>query len=198
MAEAPTVTLEPKIVEYCSFTGVPAEFNDFLPADSLEFKRWKASQAGPEALEKLTLRDKEGNEIEKKLPGGKMKKKAKAQIVIETNTRNKKKMITTISGLELFNIKLADASKICGKKFACGCSVTKNAAGSDQIDMQGDFKDALVDLVLRQYGTSHGIGKDAIYYIDPESKTKKKKAYFADGSDSEDEDDVKGQEGSAA
>lgn len=58
------------------------------------------------------------------------------QVVIETNTRNKKKMITTVSGLELFNLKLADASKLFGKKFACGCSVTKNAAGVEQIDMQ--------------------------------------------------------------
>jgi density-regulated protein DRP1 len=58
------------------------------------------------------------------------------QILIETNTRNKKKMVTTVSGLELFGIKLADASKAFGKKFACGASVTKSATGAEQIDMQ--------------------------------------------------------------
>lgn len=58
------------------------------------------------------------------------------QVVIETNTRNKKKMITTITGLELFGVKLSEASKVFGKKFACGCSVTKSATGSEQIDMQ--------------------------------------------------------------
>jgi density-regulated protein DRP1 len=57
------------------------------------------------------------------------------QIVLETNTRNKKKMITTVTGLEQFGIKLQDAAKGFGKKFACGSSVTKSATGTDQIDM---------------------------------------------------------------
>ncbi len=56
--------------------------------------------------------------------------------MIETNTRNKKKMTTTVMGLEMFGIKLAEASKMCGKKFACGCSVTKGPTGAEQIDMQ--------------------------------------------------------------
>jgi density-regulated protein DRP1 len=56
--------------------------------------------------------------------------------VIEKHTRNKKKMTTTVTGLELFGVKLAEASKTFGKKFACGCSVTKSAAGVEQIDMQ--------------------------------------------------------------
>ncbi len=58
------------------------------------------------------------------------------QVLIETNTRNKKKMVTTVTGLELFAVKLSDASKAFGKKFACGCSVTKSPTGTDQIDMQ--------------------------------------------------------------
>jgi hypothetical protein len=70
----------PVIVEYDPVTGVPAEFNEFLPKDCEEYKRWKAAQAGPEALAALTLKDKDGNEIEKQLPGGKVKKKQKAQV----------------------------------------------------------------------------------------------------------------------
>jgi len=57
-------------------------------------------------------------------------------VVIDVNTRNKKKMITTVTGLESFGVKLAEASKLFGKKFACGCSVTKSATGAEQIDMQ--------------------------------------------------------------
>ena len=45
-------------------------------------------------------------------------------------------MTTTVTGLELFGIKLPEAAKAFGKKFACGCSVVKNAAGAEQIDMQ--------------------------------------------------------------
>lgn len=79
MAET-EATVAPKVVAYDPLTTVPSEFNSYLPPESLEFKKWKASQDGPEAMEKLTLRDKEGNEIEKQLPGGKVKKKQKAQV----------------------------------------------------------------------------------------------------------------------
>jgi translation initiation factor 1 (eIF-1/SUI1) len=60
----------------------------------------------------------------------------RTQVIIETNTRNKKKMITTVTGLDLFGVKLSEASKAFGKKFACGCSVTKSPTGTEQIDMQ--------------------------------------------------------------
>jgi hypothetical protein len=36
---AETVTLHPQSVEYDSVTGVPSEFNDFLPKDSDEYKK---------------------------------------------------------------------------------------------------------------------------------------------------------------
>lgn len=52
--------------------------------DSDEYKRWKASQGGEVSVEEaaaaLTLKDKDGNEIEKQLPGGKKKVKTKPQV----------------------------------------------------------------------------------------------------------------------
>jgi translation initiation factor 1 (eIF-1/SUI1) len=126
----------PVVVQYDPLTGVPSEFNEYLPPDTAEYKKWKAAQDGPEALAALTLKDKEGNEIEKKLPGGKVKKKQKAQIVLESHTRNKKKCVTTVTGLDGFGVKLGDAAKLFGKKFACGASVVKDATGMQQIDMQ--------------------------------------------------------------
>ncbi|KAJ0959921.1 hypothetical protein J5N97_000310 [Dioscorea zingiberensis] len=59
----------------------------------------------------------------KRLPGGKVKKKEKLEVIIEKVTRNKRKCITTVKGLELFGVKLSDASKKLGKKFATGASV---------------------------------------------------------------------------
>lgn len=59
-----------------------------------------------------------------------------AQVVLERNTRNKKKCITTIAGLDAFGVKLAEASKLFGKKFASGASVVKNAEGKEHIDVQ--------------------------------------------------------------
>lgn len=58
------------------------------------------------------------------------------QVVLERNTRNKKKCVTTIAGLDLFGVKLAEASKLFGKKFASGASIVKNAEGKEQIDIQ--------------------------------------------------------------
>ncbi|GAX83379.1 hypothetical protein CEUSTIGMA_g10804.t1 [Chlamydomonas eustigma] len=159
------VVTPPVFVEYCPITGLPPEYNECLPKESDEYKKWKASQEGPEGLEKLTLRDKDGNEVEKKLPGGKVKKKAKPQIIMETAKRQGKKMTTSIAGLENFGIKLSDASKVFGKKFACGASVTKTASLTEQIEMQGEFMDKLPDLILKTYGSSHNITKDDIFFI---------------------------------
>jgi density-regulated protein DRP1 len=182
--EGSAPSIAPRVVEYDPITGVPAEFNEYLPKETDEYKKWKAAQEGPEALEKLTLKDKEGNELEKK-PGGKVKKKQKPAVVLETNTRNKKKCVTTVHGLEAFGIKLSEASKAFGKKFACGASVTKNAEGKEQIDMQGDFMDSLADLILRNYGNSHGITKGDIYFI----QDKRKVPYYGDSGSEGGEDD---------
>lgn len=50
--------------------------------------------------------------------------------------RNKRKCVTTVRGLDLFGIKLGDAAKKFGKKFACGASVVKDASGKEEIDVQ--------------------------------------------------------------
>mmetsp|Transcript_39481 Transcript_39481/g.54827 ORF Transcript_39481/g.54827 Transcript_39481/m.54827 type:complete len:126 (+) Transcript_39481:142-519(+) len=107
------------------------------------------------------------DEIVKKLPGGKVKKKDKQEVLIERSVRNKKKCITTVKGLETFSIKLADASKIFGKKFACGSSVVKGPSEKDQIDIQGDFQDELADLILEKYKE---VTSKHIYFVEKEKK----------------------------
>lgn len=155
----------PRVVEYDPITGVPAEFNEFLPPDLPEYRKWKAMQEGPEALEKLTLKDKEGNEIEKKLPGGKVKTKQKPMILLESKERQRNKHMTSVSGLDLFGIKLSEASKLFGKKFACGASVTKTATQTEQIEMQGDFLHPLAELIFKTYAKTNNVTKDDIFYI---------------------------------
>lgn len=103
----------------------------------------------------------------------KKKKKKEPMIVLERNTRNKRKCITTISGLDMFGVKLNEAAKIFGKKFASGASVTKNAENKEQIDCQGDFLDQAVDLILKQYKE---VSKKDIYKLE----SKKKVPYFAE------------------
>ena len=63
------------------------------------------------------------------------------------------KSVTTISGLDLFGVKLPEASKLVGKKFACGASVTKTAeAGKEQVEVQGDVVARAAELLVEQYG----------------------------------------------
>ncbi len=131
----PTIATPPLIVEYDKITGVPPEYNECLPKDSDEYKRWKAHQQGgqppqqpnegsaAEGVEGLSIAaadNKDVGEIEKKLPGGKVKRKAKPQILMACEKRQGKKMTTSVAGLEHFGVKLSDAAKVFGKKFACG------------------------------------------------------------------------------
>lgn len=171
----------PRVVEYDALTGVPAEFNEHLPPECPEYKKWKAAQEGTaEAVEKLTLKDKDGAEIEKQLPGGKKKVKVKAQVLLSVAQRQKNKSTTTVAGLELFSVKLAEASKLLGKKFACGASVVKTPAGGEQIEMQGDFVQQIPDLLLKNY---KAITKDDVFWIDLADGKRKKNFYNPDGGD---------------
>jgi len=71
--------------------------------------------------------------------------------VVERATRNKRKCITSVQGLELFGVKLAEAAKKFGKKFACGASVVKDASNKEQIDVQGDCMDDLAEFIAKEF-----------------------------------------------
>ncbi|RVW52385.1 Translation machinery-associated protein 22 [Vitis vinifera] len=67
----------------------------------------------------------------------------KQEVIIEKVVRNKRKCITIVKGLDLFGVKLGDASKKLGKKFATGASVVKGPTDKEQIDVQGDISTTL-------------------------------------------------------
>lgn len=179
----------PLKVTYDPITGVPAEFNEYLPKDCEEHKKWKAAQAAQAAAEQETPTAELQNlklpaeQIEKKLPGGKVKKKSRPEVVLERNTRNKKKCVTTVLGLDTFGVKLQDASKLFGKKFASGAAITKNPMEKDQIDVQGDFLDQAAELILKTYGKTNSISKGNIFILE----NKKKAQYFGDDDDEDDD-----------
>ncbi|XP_042516244.1 translation machinery-associated protein 22-like [Macadamia integrifolia] len=99
----------------------------------------------------------------KRLPGGKIKKKEKQEVVIEKVVRNKRKCVTIVKGLELFGIKLSDASKKLGKKFATGASVVKGPTEKEQIDVQGDISYDIVEFIT---DTWPDVPETAIYFIE--------------------------------
>ncbi|CDY67590.1 BnaAnng24720D [Brassica napus] len=123
--------LEPAKVLYCGVCSVPAitASSVLISADvshgslkKLQISILTYSKAVKMCL--VHVRTSKKEEV-KRLPGGKLKKESKQEVIIEKVVRNKRKCITIVKGLELFGIKLSDASKKLGKKFATGASVVK-------------------------------------------------------------------------
>lgn len=81
--------------------------------------------------------------------------------------RNKRKFVTEISGLEAFGLDLKKVAKEFGKKFATGSSVTKTAAGGEEITVQGDVSDEVQDWLLDNH---EQIPEDNIELIEDKKK----------------------------
>lgn len=81
----------------------------------------------------------------------KVPKKAKAkQVRIVTSQRQKRKHITTVTGLEAYNAtKLPLVAKAFSKKFACQASATKD---KDELLVQGDFGIEVAEALVADYG----------------------------------------------
>lgn len=62
-----------------------------------------------------------------------------------------RKFVTTVSGLENFNLDLKLLSKAFGKKFATGASVSKLPNGGEEITVQGDVSEEIEEFLLEKY-----------------------------------------------
>ena len=179
---------QPVRVLYCAVCSLPAEYCEFGP-DFEKCKPWLIQNAPdlyPDLVKEANTKeiDKVANQLQstgissgggdgaassapkeevKRLPGGKIKKKEKQEVTIEKVTRNKRKSITTVKGLELFGVKLSDASKKLGKKFATGASVVKGPTEKDQIDVQGDIAYDIVEFIT---DTWPDVPEAAIFFIE--------------------------------
>ncbi len=155
-------------VEYCPQCTCPPEYCEYVAC----------ARGAAEKLEKVALdgdadastaREGEGGDdapaakATEKTKSSKSKSKAKAkEVVITRLSRNRRKMITNVVGLEKFDVNLKDASKMFGKKFACGCSVTKGATGKDELDLQGDYSEQLGELIVSKFD----IAEEELRYVD--------------------------------
>lgn len=193
MAEKP----QPVRVLYCQVCSLPAEYCEFGPdfgkckpwliqnapdlypdlvkeannreADKIadELQSSGISSSGGDGASHSAGASASKQEEVKRLPGGKIKKKEKQEVIIEKVTRNKRKCITSVKGLELFGVKLSDASKKLGKKFATGASVVKGPTEKEHIDVQGDISYDIVDFVTE---TWPDVPETAIYFIEDGKK----------------------------
>jgi len=183
------VKLQPVQVLYCPVCSMPAEYCEFSP-DFEKCKPWliknapelypqlveEAANKTAEQLDGLTVggekvgakgegssSDLKKDDEVKRLPGGKVKKKEKPEVVVEKIVRNKRKCVTIIKGLDMFGIKLSEASKKLGKKFASGASVVKGPTEKEQIDVQGDIMYDIVEFIT---DTWKSVPESAIYFIE--------------------------------
>ena len=78
-------------------------------------------------------------------------KQAALKVTLKRVERTKRKRVIHITGMETYQVDLKKAAKLFANKFACGCSVTKNAAGKDEIVVQGDVMDQLLAMIPKEW-----------------------------------------------
>ncbi|XP_050408557.1 density-regulated protein homolog [Patella vulgata] len=145
----------PVQVVYCGECTMPIEYCEYYP-NYEKCKEWLERNL-PNEFEKLTAGEAEGKDDsddkkKRQTRGGKgmLKAKKKAEpkgIKMWTQSRGKKKKITTLVGLADYDIDLKVASKFFANKFSCGASA--NDIG--EIVIQGDVKDDLFDILPEKW-----------------------------------------------
>lgn len=78
-------------------------------------------------------------------------KRAASKVIIKRIERNKRKYVTSVTGLEAFGLDLKKVAKEFGKKFATGSSVTKVPGGGEEITVQGDVSGEIEEYVLETW-----------------------------------------------
>ena len=89
-------------------------------------------------------------------------KRLNSKVTIKRQERTKRKMTTSIHGLEAFSIDLKKASKLFANKFATGASVSKNNQGEDEIVIQGDVAYEVEEMLLKKSGKEFDLFKGAV------------------------------------
>ncbi|CAK4028478.1 Translation machinery-associated 22 [Lecanosticta acicola] len=186
-ASAPPASLKParKVVycgvcslppEYCEYGGTTKKCADWLLSNHPDLhSKLYSEEALSQNLSTLSV------DAQKRAEKDAQKKAAKAEaqeareserratskVYIKRVERNKRKFVTEISGLEAFGLDLKKVAKEFGKKFATGSSVTKTAAGGEEITVQGDVSDEVQDWLVDNH---EQIPEDNIELIEDKKK----------------------------
>lgn len=99
-----------------------------------------------------------------------LQKKLASHIIIKRIERTKRKHVTSITGLEAFDIDLKKAAKQLAGKFATGASVSKTAAGVEEIVVQGDVGEDVREMIERGDGLLKGIPKENVQMVEDKKK----------------------------
>jgi density-regulated protein DRP1 len=146
-------------------------------------KEEKSSEPGKEKAKKAKKEKKQGEEEdseddneeddesgEEEAKPSKTEKKSvvAGQVVISKSQRSGRKFITTIVGLDKFEVDLKKASKSFSKKFACSASVVKQTIGNgSEIAIQGDLLQDLPDFITSEFKS---VPKTSVFLTDKAGK----------------------------
>ncbi len=98
-------------------------------------------------MDALDLKDKK----KRRGVGAKQVNKVDTRVVIQKISRNKKKAVTIIVGMETVpDVKLKEAAKIFSKRFA-GSSSVKDGANGREIIIQGDHMDDAAEMIVSKF-----------------------------------------------
>ncbi|KAJ8454617.1 hypothetical protein ONZ51_g9566 [Trametes cubensis] len=190
--EGPSVEPTPPVqVIYCQVCSFPVEYCEFgssltrckewlqktnqqlydkyYSEEALQAKIGTLSLEAQEKLEKDTAKKEAKAEAKAETA---LKKKMASTVTIKRIERNKRKHVTSIHGLENFDVDLKKAAKFFAQKFATGASVTKNPQGLDEIVVQGDVSGEIVEMIEDGVGLLKNVPKDNVVEVEEKSKKK--------------------------
>lgn len=102
-------------------------------------------------------------EDDSKKSNKKKDKKSKKNAIIVTMLRRAGRNVTTVSGLERYDVDLKKASKLFSSKFACGCTTHKNPSQVLEILIQGDVSYDVAPVIMANWPN---ITEDDFEYIE--------------------------------
>jgi len=172
----------PLSVLYCGVCGLPPEFCSSNP--DAQFKKclpWLNEHCpemyGLDGTDEMTEKLQEqkialdSEKLQKQIKSGNRIKEKLNEVVISVAQRQGKKQVSIIKGLDLFGVKLSDASKLFKKKFSCGSSVVKGADQKDLVEVQGDHREEISELIVKNFD----IEKTSVFF--EEKKIGKRPAF---------------------
>jgi len=166
-------------VEYCEFGSSLTRCKEWLKEANQEiYEKYYSEEAlqtkmGMLSVEAQNKLEKEAVKKEAKAEAkaeAALKKKMASQITIKRVERTKRKHVTSIHGLEAFEIDLKKAAKQLAGRFATGASVTKNLQGQDEIVVQGDVADEVVEMIEKGEGVLKGVPKGNVEIVEDKKK----------------------------
>jgi density-regulated protein DRP1 len=77
--------------------------------------------------------------------------------------RQKRKYVTVVAGLETVpELKVKDAAKFLGKRFASGATVNEDSRGQKEVVIQGDVMFEMPEVLMAEFKVS----KSCIYFLE--------------------------------